>query len=92
MDADGLIDHTARRAALVADAAECAALLAGSGFGAWWRDGRPTGLEPRLTDLSARLERAVSGLDGATGDVRRQSAVLTAADAEASTRLIGLRR
>ncbi|MCF8611649.1 hypothetical protein L5G28_16000 [Gordonia sp. HY285] len=80
VDADGLIDHTARQAALASDAADCVAELRAGGFGAWWRDGRETGLDARLTDLADRLENAAGGVGDAAGRVRRNAAEMAAAD------------
>ncbi|WOC11317.1 hypothetical protein [Gordonia sp. MP11Mi] len=80
VDTDGLIDHTARHATLASDAADCVAELRAGGFGAWWRDGRETGLDARLTDLADRLERAAGGVGDAAGRVRRNAVALSAAD------------
>lgn len=80
VDADGLIDHTVRRAAFASDAGDCVAELRAGGFGAWWRDGRDTGLDARLAALADRLERAATGVDDAAGRVRRHAAELSSAD------------
>ncbi|MGO3325950.1 hypothetical protein [Gordonia sp. (in: high G+C Gram-positive bacteria)] len=80
VDADGLADHTVRRAALASDAADAVAELRAGGFGAWWRDGRDTGLDARLAALADRLENAAVGVDDVAGRVRRHAADLSSAD------------